>query len=62
MREFTESQAANLPAWPQPTLPGHTGAHGLEMQMGESSEDKGRHGSRGEESPSNSKDTEEKPS
>ena len=22
MREFTESQAANLPAWPQPTLPG----------------------------------------
>lgn len=51
-----------LPRHPQPTLPVHTGAQGLEMQIGESSEDKGINGSRGEESPSNSKDTEEKPS
>lgn len=34
----------------------------LEMQIWESSGDKGINGGRGEESPSNSKDTEKKPS
>ena len=57
-----EEQRLPLSSTPQPTLPVHTGAQGLEMQIGESSEDKGINGSRGEESPSNSKDTEEKPS